>query len=159
MFSNSPFNSVIAKKWLDPKLKFDLPSPFILKDIDKAVESLREKLGNEVLVTSKIIPLSFFKTRKSIANTTINSVGARIVILPDIGDAVSDNLIHQLVLSASAPPKISVPICNNSISHLNFNEKSSIFLSATLDNDRPSKTTNAGEPGPGRGWSSLTIKA
>jgi hypothetical protein len=71
--------------------------------IDKAVESLREKLGNEVLVTSKIIPLSFFKTRKSIANTTINSVGARIVILPDIGDAVSDNLIHQLVLSASVP--------------------------------------------------------
>ena len=71
--------------------------------IDKAVEILREKLGTEVLVTSKIVPFSFFKTRKSIANSVISSTGARIVILPDIEDAVSDNLIHQLVLSASVP--------------------------------------------------------
>ena len=71
--------------------------------IDKAVEILRERLTNEVLVTSKIIPLSFFKTRKSIANTIINSTGARVVILPDIDHAVSDNLLHQLVLSASVP--------------------------------------------------------
>jgi hypothetical protein len=52
---------------------------------------------------------------------------------------------------ASAPPKISVPICNNSISQLNFNEKCSIRLIAVLDNERPSKTTKAGEPGPGSG--------
>ena len=71
--------------------------------IDKAVKYLREKLGNEVLVTSKIVPFSFFKTRKAITNTIVNSIGARIVILPDIDDAVSDNLIHQLVLSASVP--------------------------------------------------------
>ena len=71
--------------------------------IDEAVKNLREKLGNEVLVTSKIVPFSFFKTRKSITNTIVNSIGARIVVLPDIDDAVSDNLIHQLVLSASVP--------------------------------------------------------
>ena len=72
-------------------------------DLDKAVEILRDKLTNEVLVTSKIVPLSFFKSRKSIANAIIKSTGARIVILPDIDDAVSDNLLHQLVLSASVP--------------------------------------------------------
>ena len=71
--------------------------------IDEAVKNLREKLGNEVLVTSKIVPFSFFKTRKSITNTIVNSIGARVVVLPDIDDAVSDNLIHQLVLSASVP--------------------------------------------------------
>ena len=71
--------------------------------IDKAVEILRDKLTNEILVTSKIVPLSFFKSRKSIANAIIKSTGARIVILPDIDDAVSDNLLHQLVLSASVP--------------------------------------------------------
>ena len=71
--------------------------------IDKAVEILREKLGTDTLVTSKIVPLSFFKTRKAIANAVISSIGARIVILPAIEDAVSDNLLHQLVLSASVP--------------------------------------------------------
>ena len=71
--------------------------------IDKAVEILRGKLGTEVLVTSKIVPFTFFKTRKAIANAVVSSSGARIVILPDIEDAVSDNLIHQLVLSASVP--------------------------------------------------------
>ena len=45
--SNSPFNSVIAKKWLDPKLKFDLPSPFILKDIDKAAWDLSVNNPNQ----------------------------------------------------------------------------------------------------------------
>ena len=49
--SNSPFNSVIAKKWLDPKLKFDLPSPFVLKDIDKAVERIIDAYKRDEQIT------------------------------------------------------------------------------------------------------------
>ena len=71
--------------------------------IDKAVEQLRNNLGGDYHVTSTIIPLSFFKTRRGITNSVIDSEGARIVILPDIEDAVSDILLHQLVLSASVP--------------------------------------------------------
>ena len=43
--------------------------------IDKAVEILREQLGPDVIVTSKIVPFSFFKTRKSIANSKIILAG------------------------------------------------------------------------------------
>jgi len=71
--------------------------------IDKAVEELREKLGGDFHVTSTIIPLGYFKSRKTITNSVIESEGARIVILPDIEDAVSDILLHKLVLSASVP--------------------------------------------------------
>ena len=71
--------------------------------IDKAVEDLREKLGGDFHVTSTIVPLGYFKSRKTITNSVIESEGARIVILPDIEDAVSDILLHKLVLSASVP--------------------------------------------------------
>ena len=71
--------------------------------IDRAVEELREKLGGDFHVTSTIAPLGFFKSRKTITNSVIESEGARIVILPDIEDAVSDILLHKLVLSASVP--------------------------------------------------------
>ena len=71
--------------------------------IDTAVSELRNRLGGDYHVTSTIIPLSLFKTRKSITNSVVKQEGARVVILPDIEDAVSDTLIHQLVLSAAVP--------------------------------------------------------
>ena len=60
-------------------------------------------MGGDYHVTSTIMPLSFFKTRKSITNSVVKQEGARMVILPDVEDAVSDILIHQLVLSAAVP--------------------------------------------------------
>ena len=72
-------------------------------DCDSAVSELRNRLGGEYHVTSTIIPLSLFRTRRSITNSVVKQEGARIVILPDIEDAVSDILIHQLVLSAAVP--------------------------------------------------------
>ena len=71
--------------------------------IDTAVSQLRNNLGESFHVTSTIEPLSFFKTRKSITNSVVSSEGARIVLLPNIDYAVSDILLHQLVLSASVP--------------------------------------------------------
>ena len=71
--------------------------------IDDAVEKLRNNLGGDFHVTSTIVPLSFFKSRKTITNSVVESEGARVVILPDIEEAVSDILLHQLVLSASVP--------------------------------------------------------
>ena len=71
--------------------------------IDAAVEKLRNNLGGDFHVTSTIVPLSFFKSRKTITNSVVESEGARVVILPDIEEAVSDILLHQLVLSASVP--------------------------------------------------------
>ena len=71
--------------------------------MDKAVEELRNKLGGDFHVTSTIVPLSYFKSRKTITNSVVESEGARVVILPDIEEAVSDILLHQLVLSASVP--------------------------------------------------------
>ena len=71
--------------------------------LDSAVSELRNRLGGEYHVTSTIIPLSLFRTRRSITNSVVKQEGARIVILPDIEDAVSDILIHQLVLSAAVP--------------------------------------------------------
>ena len=38
--------------------------------IDKAVEELREKLGGEFHVTSTIVPLGFFKSRRAITIKT-----------------------------------------------------------------------------------------
>ena len=71
--------------------------------MDKAVEELRNKLGRDFHVTSTIVPLSYFKSRKTITISVVESEGARVVILPDIEEAVSDILLHQLVLSASVP--------------------------------------------------------
>jgi nucleotide-binding universal stress UspA family protein len=71
--------------------------------LDSAVSELRNLLGGDYHVTSTIVPLSFFKTRRSITNSVVKQEGARVVILPDVEDAVSDILIHQLVLSAAVP--------------------------------------------------------
>ena len=60
-------------------------------------------MGGDFHVTSTIVPLGYFKSRKAITNSVIESEGARVVILPDIDDAVSDILLHSLVLSASVP--------------------------------------------------------
>ena len=73
------------------------------KAIDEAVSRLRNNLGSDYHITSTIEPLSFFKARKTTTTSVISSEGARIVILPIIDDAVSDVLLHQLVLSASVP--------------------------------------------------------
>ena len=78
----------------------------IIKDvenIDAAVSHLRNNLGGDYHVTSTIEPLGFFRTRKGVTNSVVSSEGARIVILPNIKHAVSDVLLHQLVLSASVP--------------------------------------------------------
>ncbi|MEC8875389.1 MAG: universal stress protein [Candidatus Thermoplasmatota archaeon] len=71
--------------------------------IDGAVSELRTRLGGDFHITSTIMPLSFFRTRKTIVNSVSRQEGARIVILPDVEDAVSDILLHQLVLSAVVP--------------------------------------------------------
>ena len=71
--------------------------------LDSAVFELRNLLGGDYHVTSTIMPLSFFKTRRLITNSVVKQEGARMVILPDIEDAVSDILIHQLVLNAAVP--------------------------------------------------------
>jgi hypothetical protein len=71
--------------------------------IDGAVSELRTRLGRDFHITSTIMPLSFFRTRRTIVNSVSRQEGARIVILPDVEDAVSDILLHQLVLSAVVP--------------------------------------------------------
>ena len=71
--------------------------------IDGAVSELRTRLGGDFHITSTIMPLSFFRTRKTIVNSVSRQEGARIVMLPDVKDAVSDILLHQLVLSAVVP--------------------------------------------------------
>ena len=71
--------------------------------MDKTVVSLREKLGEKFHITSTIIPHTFFKSRKSITNSVVESEGARIVVLPLINHLVSEFLLHQVVLDASVP--------------------------------------------------------
>jgi nucleotide-binding universal stress UspA family protein len=71
--------------------------------LDGAVSELRTSLGGDFHITSTIIPLSLFRTRRAITNSVLRQEGARIVILPDVEDAVSDTLLHQLVLSAAVP--------------------------------------------------------
>ena len=71
--------------------------------MDSAVADLRASLGGDFHVTSTIIPSSLFRTRRTITNSVLRQEGARIVILPDVEDAVSDTLLHQLVLSAAVP--------------------------------------------------------
>ncbi len=71
--------------------------------LDGAVSELRTSLGGDFHITSTIIPLSLFRTRRAITNSVLRQEGARVVILPDVEDAVSDTLLHQLVLSAAVP--------------------------------------------------------
>ena len=71
--------------------------------LDTAVSELRSRLGGDFHVTSTIVPSTFFRTSKAVTNSVVAQEGARIVILPDIQGAVSDLLVHQLVLSASVP--------------------------------------------------------
>ena len=71
--------------------------------MDKIVVSLREKLGEKFHITSSIIPHTFFKSRKAITNSVIESEGARIVVLPLLNHLVSEFLLHQVVLDASVP--------------------------------------------------------
>jgi len=91
------FNCDLELLYLSSKVLHDA------KKIDTAVSELRNNLGEGFHVTSTIEPLSFFKTRKSLTNSVVSSEGARIVLLPNIDYAVSDILLHQLVLSASVP--------------------------------------------------------
>ena len=46
---------------------------------------------------------TFFKSRKTITNSVVESEGARIVVLPLINHLVSEFLLHQVVLDASVP--------------------------------------------------------
>jgi len=73
--------------------------------VDSTVVTLREKLGENYHITSTIIPHTFFKSRKSITNSVVNSEGARIVVLPVMNHLVSEFLLHQVVLN------MSVPVC------------------------------------------------
>ena len=73
--------------------------------MDSAVVTLRERLGEKYHITSTIIPHSFFKSRKSITNSVVDSEGARIVVLPVMNHLVSEFLLHQVVLD------VSVPVC------------------------------------------------
>ena len=73
--------------------------------MDSAVITLRERLGEKYHITSTIIPHSFFKSRKSITNSVVDSEGARIVVLPVMNHLVSEFLLHQVVLD------VSVPVC------------------------------------------------
>ena len=71
--------------------------------MDYTVVSLRDKLGEKFHITSTIMPHTFFKSRKSITNSVVESEGARIVVLPLINHLVSEFLLHQVVLDASVP--------------------------------------------------------
>ena len=71
--------------------------------MDLTVITLREKLGEKFHITSTIKPHTFFKSRKSIANSVVESKGARIVVLPLINHLVSEFLLHQVVLNALVP--------------------------------------------------------
>ena len=71
--------------------------------MDKTVVSLREKLGEKFHITSTIVPHTFFKSRKSITNSVVESEGARIVVLPLINHLVSEFLLHQVGRDASVP--------------------------------------------------------
>ena len=69
------------------------------------VVTLRESLGEKYHITSTLIPHSFFKSRKTITNSVVDSEGARIVVLPVMNHLVSEFLLHQVVLD------VSVPVC------------------------------------------------
>ena len=72
--------------------------------LDGAVQELRGKLGGEFHVTSTIVPLrGLWRRRLAATNRTIVAEGARLVVLPDLEDAVSVPLLHELVLDAHAP--------------------------------------------------------
>ncbi len=71
--------------------------------MDLAVITLREKLGEKFHITSTIKPHTFFKSRKVIVNSVVESKGARIVVLPLINHLVSEFLLHQVVLNALVP--------------------------------------------------------
>jgi len=71
--------------------------------MDSTVVSLRERLGENYHITSTIVPHNFFKSRRSITNSVIESEGARIVVLPVMDHLVSEFLLHQIVLDASVP--------------------------------------------------------
>jgi len=71
--------------------------------MDSTVVSLRERLGENYHITSTIIPHTFFKSRRYITNSVVDSEGARIVVLPVMDHLVSEFLLHQVVLDASVP--------------------------------------------------------
>ena len=71
--------------------------------MDSTVVSLRERLGENYHITSTIIPHTFFKSRRAITNSVVDSEGARIVVLPDMSHLVSEFLLHEIVLGASVP--------------------------------------------------------
>jgi len=71
--------------------------------MDSTVVSLRERLGENYHITSTIIPYTFFKSRRAITNSVVDSEGARIVVLPVMNHLVSEFLLHQVVLDASVP--------------------------------------------------------
>jgi len=50
------------------------------------------------------VPLrGLWRRRLAATNRTIAAEGARLVVLPDLEDAVSVSLLHELVLDAHAP--------------------------------------------------------
>ena len=72
--------------------------------LDDAVQELRGKLGGEFHVTSTIVPLrGLWRRNLAATNRTIAAKGVRLVVLPDIEDAVSVALLHELVLDAHRP--------------------------------------------------------
>tara|TARA_B110000014_G_C19984431_1_gene509775 strand:+ start:52 stop:849 length:798 start_codon:yes stop_codon:yes gene_type:complete len=71
--------------------------------MDSTVVTLRERLGENYHITSTIIPHTFFKSRRAITNSVVDSEGARIVVLPVMNHLVSEFLLHQVVLDASVP--------------------------------------------------------
>ena len=72
--------------------------------LDDAVQELRGKLGGEFHVTSTIVPLrGLWRRNLAATNRTIAAEGVRLVVLPDIEDAVSVALLHELVLDAHRP--------------------------------------------------------
>lgn len=72
--------------------------------LDDAVQELRGKLGGEFHVTSTIAPLrGLWRRNLAATNRTIAAEGVRLVVLPDIEDAVSAALLHELVLDAHRP--------------------------------------------------------
>ena len=104
-----PEDSIISIENFAKKFGCDIELLYLGKDIldtkfiDASVATLRESLGEKYHITSTIQPHSFFKSRKSITNSVIDSEGARIVVLPDKSHLVSEFLLHEVVLGTSVP--------------------------------------------------------
>ena len=72
--------------------------------LDAAVVSLRERVAGDMNISSSIEPLrGRLPRRLRTTKRVVEATHARLVILPAMGETVSELLLHELVLSAHIP--------------------------------------------------------